>query len=69
MADLVDTMPIPTFTGRIRGKAPREKVLPTWLTVVSQSFFLCAVPEGIPGVESSCYLMKIESLVKVLQSS
>lgn len=66
MADLVDTVPIPTFTGRIRGKAPREKVLLTWLTVV---FFLCAVPKGIPGLESSCYLMKIESLIKVLHSS
>lgn len=69
MADLVDTVPIPMFTGRIRGKAPREKVLPTWLALVSQSFFLCTVPEGIPGLESSCYLMTIESLVKVLQSS
>lgn len=69
MADLVDTVPIPMFTGRIRGKAPREKVLPTWLAMVSQSFFLCAMSEGVPGLESSCYLMKIECLVKVLQSS
>lgn len=69
LTDLVDTVPIPTFTGRMRGKAPREKVLPSWLAMASQPFFLCAMPKDILGLASSCYLIRIESLVKVLQYS